>query len=124
MEPNQPTAKAVAKDGKRDHLPSEVFRHVEHTLHSRNATEGTVVAKAEEEIKSKADRLWNVLKKRPSLGVLLSGGIGLALASAVGAGEVFIAVSAAYAAYLVLREHVPPSVAVEETILRAKAGDP
>ncbi|MDF2697253.1 MAG: hypothetical protein K0S65_5636 [Labilithrix sp.] len=124
MEPNQPNAKAVAKGGKRDHLPSEVFRRVEHTLHTRSAAEGTAIAKAEEEIKSNADRVWNVLKKRPSLGVVLSGGIGLALASAVGAGEVFIAVSAAYAAYLVLREHVPPAVAVEETILGSKAGEP
>ncbi|MCW5831421.1 MAG: hypothetical protein KIS78_03055 [Labilithrix sp.] len=58
------------------------------------------------------------MKARPSVGVVLTGAVGLALASAVGAGELLVAISAAYAAYLVLREGVSPAVAVKETIVR------
>ncbi|MBX3206232.1 MAG: hypothetical protein KF764_14265 [Labilithrix sp.] len=95
-----------------------VYLQVERSLRSRRATEGTFAARVEERLKRRASQLWGRMKHRPSLAVLLAGAIGLALASATGAAELLVAISAAYAAYLVLREGVSPAVAVKETMVR------
>jgi hypothetical protein len=117
INPSSSTTAPSSRAARREHVASEVYLRVERLLRTRHAEEGTPSAKIEEAIKRKAERLWTELKKRPSLGVLLSGGLGLGLASVVGAGEMVVAISAAYAAYLVLREGVPPVQAVEKTMV-------
>jgi hypothetical protein len=61
-----------------------------------------------------ADLLWARLRQRPYLGVAVAGGVGLALASAVGVGELAIAALCAYAAYGMLARHEPPSKAFRD----------
>jgi hypothetical protein len=95
-------------------LSTAVQEHVEHELHARRAPKGTFAAKVEEKLKVRADQLWAAMKRHPSPGVVLTGALGFAIASAVGAGELLIAISAASAAYLVLRKNVSPVVAIEE----------
>jgi isoaspartyl peptidase/L-asparaginase-like protein (Ntn-hydrolase superfamily) len=61
-------------------------------------------------------RVWGQLKKRPSIGVVVVGAAGLAVASVVGVGEIAIAMIAGYAAYQVLREGVSPGAAARKII--------
>jgi hypothetical protein len=56
------------------------------------------------------------LKQRPSIGVAAVGLTGLAVASAVGVGEIAIGMIAGYAAYQVLREGVAPGEAARKII--------
>ena len=88
---------------------TEVRARIEQSLHTRSAPPGTSVAKIEQVAKLKGQRLWKQLRRRPSLGVLLVGGAGLALAMLTGVGELVIGVAAGYGAYQVLREGVAPS---------------
>jgi hypothetical protein len=90
---------------------------VDRALQERHAPKGTLAARAEERLMRYAGRLWSELKEHPAIGVILSGTLGLALAMATGAAELIVAISAAYAAYLVLREHVAPAEAVVETFV-------
>lgn len=96
-------------------LSASVGRRVEAALQVHHAPSGTFAARVEDRLLHRARQLWSKFKDHPSLGIVLSGAAGLALASAVGAGELLIAISAAYAAFLVLRRHVPADVALEET---------
>jgi hypothetical protein len=60
------------------------------------------------------DRLWATFRRRPYVGAVLAGGIGLGLASVVGVAELAIAVGAGYAAYQVLKNRVSPAKAVRD----------
>ena len=95
---------------------TEVRARIEHALHTRTASQGTPAARLEQRVKAEGGKLWVQLRKRPSLGVVLAGGVGLALAATVGVGELAIAIAAGYAAYQVLREGVAPRTAVENVV--------
>ena len=97
---------------------TEVRLRIEKSLHLRSAPTGTLLARVEQFAKEKGAVLWHELRKRPSIGVLLVAGAGIALASAVGVGELTIGVAAGYAAYLVLRQGMAPRAAVEEVIAK------
>lgn len=79
---------------------------------------GSVAHRATGAMESFAERggdlLWARLRKRPYLGVAVAGGIGLALATAVGVGELAVGVVCAYAAYNMLARHEPPSKAFRD----------
>ena len=92
---------------------TQVRARIEETLQTRTAPPGTSLAKVEHVVKGQGARLWDQLKKRPSLGVLLAGGTGLGLAMAIGVGELAVAAIAGYAAYQVLRGAAPSDVARE-----------
>jgi hypothetical protein len=94
----------------------EVRARIEHALHIRSAPPGTTSAKLEQIVKETGARVWVQLKKRPSLGVVLVGGAGIAVASVVGVGEIAIGMMAGYAAYQVLREGVSPGAAARKII--------
>jgi hypothetical protein len=98
----------------------DVRARIEKTLHLRSARRGTRLAWVEERVKATGAVLWRELRKRPSLGVLVVGGAGIALASFVGVGELTVGVFAAYGAYLVLREGMPPVDAVVEVFQKAR----
>ncbi len=74
------------------------------------------MARLEELAKSNGAKLWHQLKKRPSLGVVLVGGVGLTAATLIGVGELTLAILAGYGAYQVLREGVPPKTAAENIV--------
>jgi hypothetical protein len=92
----------------------EIRARIEHALHVRSATPGTTGAKLEQVVKDTGSRVWIQLKKRPSIGVVVVGATGLAVASVVGVGEIAIAMIAGYAAYQVLREGVSPGEAAKK----------
>jgi hypothetical protein len=94
----------------------EIRARIEHALRVRRAPPGTSRAKLEQVAKDTGARLWIQLKKRPSLGVVLIGGAGLVVASAVGVGEIAIGMIAGYAAYQVLREGVAPGEAARKIV--------
>lgn len=92
----------------------EVRARIEHALRIRSAPPGTPAAELEQVVKEAGARVWAQLKKRPSIGVVLVGGAGLAVASTVGVGEIAIGILAGYAAYQVLREGVSPGEAAKK----------
>ncbi len=95
---------------------TDVNERVERSLNTRAAQRGTTAAKIESTLKREGAKAWHMLKRRPSVGVILTGGAALAIANAVGVGELAIAVVAGYAAYQVLRKGVPAKVAVQEAV--------
>lgn len=95
---------------------AEVRARIEHALHTRTAPRGTMAARLEQLVKTGGGALWAQLRKRPSLGVVLAGGVGLALATVVGVGELTIGIAAGYAAYQVLREGVAPETAAKNIV--------
>ncbi len=95
---------------------TEVQTRIEASLRTRSAPPGTPNGRVEAIAKDLGGRLWSQLRRRPSLGVVLTAGVGLALATAVGVGELTIAIVAGYAAYQVLREGVAPEVAAERAV--------
>lgn len=94
----------------------EVRARIEHALRIRSAPPGTATAKLEQVAKDAGARVWIQLKKRPSIGVVAVGVAGLAVASAVGVGEIAIGMIAGYAAYQVLREGVAPGEAARKIV--------
>jgi hypothetical protein len=92
----------------------EVRARIEHALRVRSARPGTRAAKLEQVVKDAGARVWIQMKKRPSIGVVTVGVAGLAVASAVGVGEIAIGMIAGYAAYQVLREGVSPGEAAKK----------
>jgi len=97
-------------------ISTEVRARIEQVLHTRSAPRGTAMAKVERIVKRGGEKLWVQLKKSPSLGVALAGATGLALATAIGVGELTIAVIAGYAAYQILREGVAPRVVAKDIV--------
>lgn len=95
---------------------TEVRARIEQALHTRSAARGTATAKVEHVVKRGGEKLWVQLKKRPSLGVALAGAAGLALATAVGVGELTIGIIAGYAAYQVLREGIAPRAVAKDIV--------
>lgn len=95
---------------------TDVNERVERSLKTRAAQRGTRAAKIEGTLKKKGAKAWHMMKRRPSVGVILTGGIALLIADAVGVGELAFAVVAGYAAYQVLRKGVPAKVAVEQAM--------
>jgi hypothetical protein len=55
-----------------------------------------------EEARREGKKAMRVLKKKPALGVIAAGGLGIVAASVIGVGEVAIAMAAGYAAYRAL----------------------
>lgn len=102
---------------RRDDFGAHVHRRVEHMLKTRSAREGTLAARVEEKFKRRASRLWSAMKRRPSVGVIAAGTAGITAASFVGVGELVIGLSAAYAAYAILKEHMKPDEAVKKGIV-------
>jgi hypothetical protein len=109
---------AVQQSPKQDRtsISREVSERIHRSLHTRTATPGTARAKVEGVVKTAAQKVWTQLRKRPSLGVLLVGGAGIALATVTGVGELTIGIAAAYGAYQVLRQGVSPDAAVKDVI--------
>jgi hypothetical protein len=95
---------------------TEVRARIEQALHTRSAPPGTAAAKLEHLVKREGEKLWVQLKKRPSLGVALAGATGLAVATAVGVGELAIGLIAGYAAYQILREGVAPKAVAKDIL--------
>lgn len=95
---------------------TEVRARIEQSLHTRSAPKGTARAEVEHRVKCEGEKLWVQLKKRPSLGVVLTGAAGLAVASVVGVGELAIGIIAGYAAYQVLREGIAPKAVAKDML--------
>jgi hypothetical protein len=87
---------------------SERLRHrVDHTLHSRFARPDTLVGFCEDRSKRAALQSWKAAKRWPSAAALLSGGLMLLAADAIGVGEIAIAIGLGCAIYEVLTKNVP-----------------
>jgi hypothetical protein len=97
-------------------LPTELRGRIEQSLHIRSAELGTTGRVIEDGVKHVGWRLWKQLRKRPSLGIALAGGAGLAAATMIGVGEITIGLLLAYGAYQVLREGMSPGQAAENVL--------
>jgi hypothetical protein len=60
------------------------------------------------------DRVWVAFRHRPYFGAALAGGVGLTIASMLGAAEIAIGVGVGYATYQILKNRVPPAQALRE----------
>jgi hypothetical protein len=69
---------------------------------------------AERGLELAGDRLWKTFRRRPYLGAVLAGGIGLGMASVIGVAELAVAVGTGYAAFQVLKNRVSPGKAIRE----------
>jgi hypothetical protein len=98
----------------------DLRERIEKSLHLRSAPKGTALAWLEERVKSGGVVMWRQIKKRPSLGVAGVAVTAIALASAVGVGELTVGAFAAYGAYLVLREGMAPREAALQVFERAR----
>lgn len=95
-------------------LGREISDDIDHSLERRTAPAGTWRAHAEDAAKRGGARVWRALKKRPSLGVALFGGLAITAANAVGVGELALGIGIGYAAWQVLRKGTPIGEALEE----------
>jgi hypothetical protein len=93
----------------------EIRHAIEVSLSTRFADPETRLGRTEEHVKQVLSGGWEAVKKRPSLGVALAGGLGLAAAQVVGVGEVAVGIAFAYAAYQVLRKGATFDEALERT---------
>jgi hypothetical protein len=107
--------RAVPSKNKVD-VATELRQRITHMLVTRRAQHGTFAANAEDKLKRGGARAWLLVKRRPSLGVVLVSGSALAVASTIGVGEIMFTLIVGYAAYQVLREGVSPKNAAEEAV--------
>ena len=102
---HQPSAPAVPSQAT-EKAPMDTARtiseDIDRTLGRRTAPRGTARGRAEDTMKHAGGRLWHGMKKRPSLGVLVVGGLAVLAADAVGVGELALGLAVGYAAYQVL----------------------
>jgi hypothetical protein len=63
--------------------------------------------RAEKTLERDAEKAWGAMKKRPSLGVLILGGLVVVAADAIGVGEVALGIAVGYVAYRALRKPEP-----------------
>jgi hypothetical protein len=87
-----PASEAASSAGRDDR------RAIEH-----HARRGSLGVRAVETIEHDAHKAWVALKKRPSLGVLVLGGLAVAAADAVGVGELAMGIAVGYGAYRLFR---------------------
>jgi hypothetical protein len=81
---------------------STISADIDRSLERRTSPPDTWRAHAEETIKRDTRKAWQAMKKRPSLGILVFGGLAVAAADAFGVGEVALGLGVGYAAYRVL----------------------
>jgi hypothetical protein len=86
-----------------DEKPSELSERV-----------GRATVVFEHSMEHVGDALWRRLRRRPYIGVGVTGVAALALASLAGVGELAFACFAAYGMFKILRQHEPPSQAFRE----------
>lgn len=89
-------------------------------IERRNTPAGTWRAYVEDVANRGGARVWTALKRRPSLGVVLFGGMAIAAAGAVGVGELALGIAIGYAAWQVLRGGKSIAEAIEEAERFAK----
>jgi len=93
----------LAASRKRD-IGREIYDDIIHMITRRNAPAGTWRAHVEDVAKRGGARVWNTLKKHPSIGVVVFGGLTMTAASAVGVGEMVLGITIGYAAWQGLRK--------------------
>ena len=98
-QPNEPVGprRAPASDP-----AGTISADIDHALESRSAPRGTWRGSVEETLKHDCRVAWRAMKQRPSLGVLVFGGLAIAAADAVGVGELAMGLAVGYGAYRVL----------------------
>jgi hypothetical protein len=100
-QPNEPEAPHAAQA---NDPASTISADIDHALDSRWAPRDTWRGSVEETVKHDCGVAWRAMKKRPSLGVLVFGGLAIAAADAVGVGQLAMGLAVGYGAYRVLRK--------------------
>lgn len=104
----------------RRNLRRELLDDIDHALERRSAPAGTLRAHVEDATKRGGAAVLRVLRTRPSLGVVVFGGLAIAAADLVGVGELGMGIVIGYAAWQVLRKGEPVGEAIEEAEQLAK----
>jgi len=97
--------------------PESSKRPLEHRGERAHAFFGR--AHVEEVLERDAEKALGALRKRPSIGVIVLGGLAIAAADAIGVGEVALGLVVGYAAYQILRKKEPARAAAGEEERRA-----
>jgi hypothetical protein len=105
---------AAPRSVERRDFVRDISERIDHTLDCRTAPAGTLRAWVEDEAKRGGTRVWRALERRPSLGVVLVGGLAIAAADAVGVGELAMGIGIGYAAWQVLRKGQSVGEALQE----------
>ncbi len=100
---NQKAEPAGQHAAERIDAATRISADIDHALDARNAPRDTWRGSMEETMKHDFGLAWQAMKKRPSLGVLVAGGLAIAAADAVGVGELALGLAVGYGAYRVLR---------------------
>jgi hypothetical protein len=110
------TPSGAGNGAKRVPRTAEEVRHsIELSLQKRISSPDTRAGRIEDEVESRLGNAWHAAKTRPSLGVAVAMGIGLAAASVVGVGELAMGIAFGYAAYQVLRKGASLEKAVKDS---------
>jgi hypothetical protein len=90
--------------GHRTHRAARRAEVIKHPVIARPHVDGAALAKAVKSQLAKVDgeKAIHFLKDKPSVAVVIAGGLGFAAANALGVGELAIAMAAGYAAYRAL----------------------
>ena len=83
---------------------STISADIDRSLERPAAHPETWMGHAEDTLKHDTRKVWQAMKKRPSLGILVFGGLAVVAADAIGVGEVMVGLGVGYAAYRVLRK--------------------
>lgn len=83
------------------------------SLRRRSTESGSTARRMEDALKRSGGRLLVHLKRHPWLGIVAAGAGGVAIASAIGVGEVAIGVAVAYGVYEILVRGEPPEKVAE-----------
>lgn len=105
---------APPAESSRSNASRELRARIDYALHTTSSAPGTKTAATERVFKRIAGHGWRLLKHRPALGVVLAGVAGVVAADLIGVGELAVGAMLAYAAYDVLKKHLPFEKAVEQ----------
>ncbi len=92
----------------------EISASIDRTLRQRSAPRGTWRAEAEHVIKRGCSLGVSELRRRPSIAVVLFGGLAILAADAIGIGELAMGIGVGYAAWKVFRKGEPLDEALRE----------
>ena len=98
-QPNEPLGQRAAPA---DDPAIRISADIDRALESRTAPRDSWRGSMEEKVKHESRLAWRAMKKRPSLGVLVFGGLAIAAADAIGVGELAMGIAVGYGAYRIL----------------------
>jgi hypothetical protein len=109
-----PVTEVDGSHGRSGSMAHRAHAAIERSLHARRAMPGTRTATLEDRVKRAGRQTWELMKRHPSVGVVVAGGAAFGAATLLGAAELAAGAGAAYAAYQILKKGKPLRESIEE----------